>query len=50
MVECTYVESDVTSAAYFSTPCRLGKNGMEENLGMGQLSDFEKTKLQEVTV
>ena len=48
IVECTFVKSDVTSAPYFSTPCRLGQDGVQENLGMGQLSDFEKTKLQEV--
>lgn len=47
IVECTFVKSDVTSAPYFSTPCRLGQDGVQENLGMGQLSDFEKTKLQE---
>ena len=48
VVECTFVKSDVTDAPYFSTPCRLGKNGIEENLGMGQLSDYEKAKLEEV--
>ena len=48
VVECTFVRSDVASTPYFSTPCRLGRNGLEENLGMGQLSEFEKAKLQEV--
>ena len=43
-----FVKSDVASTSYFSTPCLLGKNGLEENLGMGQLSDFEKKKLEEV--
>jgi hypothetical protein len=49
VVECTFVKSDVTDAPYFSTPCRLGKNGVEESLGMGQLSDYEKAKLEEVS-
>ena len=48
VVECTFVKSDITDAPYFSTPCRLGKNGVEENLGMGQLSDYEKAKLEKV--
>ncbi|XP_037089870.1 malate dehydrogenase, mitochondrial-like [Pollicipes pollicipes] len=41
VVECSYVRSDVTESPYFSTPCLLGKNGLEKNLGMGTLSEFE---------
>lgn len=48
--ECTFVRSDVTEAAYLATPVRLGKNGMEENLGLPPLSDFEKKLLQEVLI
>lgn len=48
VVECTFVKSDLTDAPYFSTPCRLGKNGVEEIFGLGQLSDYEKSKLEEV--
>ena len=64
IVECAYVRSDLTEAAYFATPLRLGvsplfqilllmnnpfqPSGIEENLGMGGLSDFEKQKLTEV--
>ena len=48
VIECTFVKSDVTDAPYFSTPCRLGNNGVEENLGIGQLSDYEKSKMKEV--
>ena len=33
--------SSVTEATYFSTPLVLGPNGMEKNLGMGKLTDFE---------
>jgi len=42
VVECSYVRSDVTESPYFSTPILLGKNGLEKNLGMGSLSDYEK--------
>ena len=48
VVECAFVSSDVTEAAYFATPLLLGKTGMEQNLGMGTLSDYEKDKLKEV--
>ena len=47
-MECAFVKSDVTEAAYFANPLRLGKEGVVENLGMGQLSNFEKKKLEEV--
>jgi len=48
VVECAYVASEVTDASYFATPILLGPSGMEKNLGMGELSDFEKDKLAEV--
>ena len=48
VVECAFVESNVTEAAYFATPLTLGKNGVEENNGMGTLSAFEQEKLKEV--
>jgi len=47
LVECAYVASTVTSAEYFATPILLGKNGVERNLGLAQLSDFEEKKLVE---
>jgi len=42
VIECAFVKSDVTEAAYFSTPLVLGKNGVEKNLGLGKLSEFEQ--------
>lgn len=48
VTECCFVRSDVTDAPYFATPVLLGKNGLEKNLGMGELSEFERKKLQEV--
>ena len=48
VVECTFIKSDVTETPYFATPVLLGKNGVEQNLGMGELSEFEKKCLEEV--
>lgn len=42
VIECTYVESKVTEASFFATPILLGKCGLEENLGMPTLNDYEK--------
>ncbi len=46
MVECGYVASDVTESPYFATPLLLGKNGLEKNLGLGKLSQFEEGLLK----
>lgn len=48
VVECSFVRSDLTDACYFANPILLGKAGLEQNLGLGELSDFEKKKLEEV--
>jgi malate dehydrogenase len=45
IVECAMVESDVTSCKFFATPIKLGANGVEENLGLGDLSDYEQNCL-----
>ncbi|CAB4042763.1 Malate dehydrogenase, mitochondrial, partial [Paramuricea clavata] len=47
IIECGFVASEVTEAKYFSTPLELGKNGLVKNLGLGELSDYEKQKLAE---
>ncbi|CAG5132905.1 unnamed protein product [Candidula unifasciata] len=41
-VQCAYVRSNETEAKYFATPILLGKNGVEKNLGIGKLSDYER--------
>lgn len=46
VIEPAYVISDVTEAEYFSTPLLLGKNGLEKNLGLGKLSDYEQELLK----
>lgn len=42
VVECAFVKSDLTEAPYFASPVLLGRNGVEKNLGLGTLSDYEK--------
>ena len=48
VVECTFVENDLTSAPFFSTPVRLGPNGVEEVLPYGKLSAFEQESLDKL--
>ena len=30
VTQCAYVESTLTDAAYFASPCKFGRNGVEE--------------------
>ncbi|GAY34698.1 hypothetical protein CUMW_012810 [Citrus unshiu] len=46
IVECTFVQSSVTELPFFASKVRLGKNGVEEVLGLGPLSDYEKQSLE----
>eukprot|EP01062_Namystynia_karyoxenos_P072470 TRINITY_DN6866_c0_g1_i1.p2 TRINITY_DN6866_c0_g1~~TRINITY_DN6866_c0_g1_i1.p2 ORF type:complete len:342 (+),score=144.71 TRINITY_DN6866_c0_g1_i1:101-1126(+) len=39
---CTFVESKITAAPFFASPCKLGKNGVEEVQGFGKLSSYEQ--------
>lgn len=46
-VECTYIETDlIPGLPFFSTPCELGKAGVEKIIGNGQLSDYEQEGLE----
>jgi malate dehydrogenase len=46
-VECTYIETDVVPGLpFFSTPCELGKGGIEKVIGYGTLSDYEQEGLE----
>ncbi|TCP95817.1 malate dehydrogenase (NAD) [Cricetibacter osteomyelitidis] len=45
-VICTYVEGDGKYARFFAQPVRLGKDGVEELLPIGQLSQFEQEALE----
>ncbi|KAM3955754.1 malate dehydrogenase 2 [Aphomia sociella] len=46
VVECAYIKSDITEAAYFANPVLLGKNGVEKNLGYGKLNEYEQQLLK----
>ncbi|NHB92197.1 malate dehydrogenase [Photorhabdus cinerea] len=48
VVECAYVEGDGEYARFFAQPVRLGKNGVEERLDIGKLSDFEQKALEDM--
>lgn len=45
VIECAMVENDLTPAAFFATKVRLGKNGVEEVLPFGPVSDVEKANI-----
>ncbi|GLJ55761.1 hypothetical protein SUGI_1197440 [Cryptomeria japonica] len=46
VVECSYVQSTITELPFFASKVRLGKNGLEEVLGLGSLSEFEQQGLE----
>lgn len=47
IIECAFVKSTETEATYFSTPVKLGRNGLERNLGLGDLADNEVKLVEE---
>eukprot|EP00933_Yihiella_yeosuensis_P038692 TRINITY_DN3261_c0_g1_i1.p1 TRINITY_DN3261_c0_g1~~TRINITY_DN3261_c0_g1_i1.p1 ORF type:complete len:330 (-),score=90.92 TRINITY_DN3261_c0_g1_i1:159-1148(-) len=47
--ECAYVESKVTDLPYFASKVTFGKEGVETVHGLGDLSDYEKGRLAELT-
>jgi len=48
VVECCYGQSSLTEASYFATPMLLGPGGAEKCLGVGDMTTFEKEKLDEL--
>lgn len=42
VVQCAFVESTITDAPYFSSPCKFGPNGVEEVMGFGEISKYEQ--------
>ncbi|XP_019193474.1 PREDICTED: malate dehydrogenase, mitochondrial [Ipomoea nil] len=48
VVECSFVQSTVTELPFFASKVRVGKNGVDEVLGLGTLSDFEKEGLEKL--
>jgi malate dehydrogenase len=48
-VECAYVASDIVEGfPYFASKVVFGENGVTKVLGIGELSDYEKKRLEEV--
>lgn len=48
IVQCAYVESDITDSQYFASPCRFGPNGVEEIMGYGEISAYEQVWLDKL--
>jgi malate dehydrogenase len=42
VIQCAYVESTLTDAPFFASPCRFGPNGVEEVLPFGKLNAYEQ--------
>ena len=48
VIECSFVENNLTKAPFFSTPVKLGPNGIEEILPYGKLSAYEQSTLDKM--
>ncbi|KAF3434598.1 hypothetical protein FNV43_RR21683 [Rhamnella rubrinervis] len=46
VVECAYVDSEVTELPFFATKVRLGRNGAEEIYQLGPLNEYERVGLE----
>jgi malate dehydrogenase len=48
IVQCAFVESTLTAAPFFASPCKFGKSGVEKVLEYGPLSEYEKKWLDKM--
>jgi len=48
ITECTFVESTVTSSKFFSSPVTLGKNGVEQIHGYGEVNAYEQKLINDM--
>jgi malate dehydrogenase len=48
VIQCAYVESTLTDAKYFASPCKFGPNGVEEVLDFGKLTPYEQAWLDKM--
>ncbi|OOE37501.1 malate dehydrogenase [Salinivibrio kushneri] len=48
VVECAYVEGDGQHARFFAQPVRLGKEGVDEILSIGELSAYEQQAMDKM--
>lgn len=49
VIECAYVATEGMPTSYFATPLLFGKNGVEKNLGYGQITEYEQGLIQAAT-
>lgn len=42
IVQCAFVDSTLTTAPFFASPCQFGKSGVEKVLDFGPMSAYEK--------
>ncbi|GMI30027.1 hypothetical protein TeGR_g7558 [Tetraparma gracilis] len=42
VVQAAYVDSDVTDAEFFASPCTFGPGGVEEVHGFGEMTEYEQ--------
>jgi malate dehydrogenase len=42
IIQCAFVESSLTDASFFASPCKFGPNGVEKVLPFGEMSAYEK--------
>ena len=48
VVQCAFVESTLTDAPYFASPCKFGKDGVEEVMGYGNITPYEQSWLDKM--
>ncbi|KAH9620797.1 hypothetical protein KSS87_012566 [Heliosperma pusillum] len=46
VIECTFVDSQVTELPFFATKVRLGRSGAEEIFPLGPLNEYERVGLE----
>lgn len=48
VVQCAYVESTLTDAPFFASPCKFGPEGVTEVMGFGEISAYEQAWLDKM--
>ena len=49
VIQCAFVESNlIPNTKFFASPCKFGKNGVEEVLPFGEISDYEQMWLDKM--
>jgi len=46
VIECAYVATEGLETSYFANPILFGKHGVEKNLGIGKITDYEQKLIQ----